>query len=73
MIDPANTKMSIVRQCALLKISRSGWYYEPREESSLNLTLMRLIDEQFLKAPYYGSRQMARFLDIVWAANGSDA
>lgn len=62
MIDPANRKMSIVRQCALLKISRSGWYYEPKEESALNLTLMRLIDEQFLKAPYYGSRQMARFL-----------
>lgn len=62
MIDPANRNLSIVRQCRLLKVSRSGWYYKPKEESSFNLALMRVIDEQFLATPYYGSRQMMRQL-----------
>lgn len=62
MINPANSNLSIVRQCQLLKVSRSGWYYKPREESPFNLTLMRVIDEQFLATPYYGSRQMMRQL-----------
>lgn len=62
MIDPANRNLSIVRQCRLLKVSRSGWYYEPKEESPFNLSLMRMIDEQFLATPYYGSRQMTRQL-----------
>jgi putative transposase len=43
-------------------ISRSGFYYRPAGETPLNLTLMRLIDEQFLETPWYGSRQMARHL-----------
>ena len=62
MINPANRNLSILRQCRLLKISRSGWYYEAKEESPLNLSLMRIIDEQFLTTPYYGSRQMTRHL-----------
>lgn len=62
MIDPANRKLSIVRQCRLLKVSRSGFYYKPKEESPFNLSLMRVIDEQFLATPYYGSRQMVRQL-----------
>jgi len=62
MVDPANRNLSIVRQCGLLKISRSGWYYNPKEETPFNLSLMRIIDEQFLATPYYGSRQMTRHL-----------
>ena len=62
MISPANSNLSIVRQCQLLKVSRSGWYYTPRQESPFNLNLMREIDEQFLATPYYGSRQMMRQL-----------
>ena len=62
MVEPANKHLSIQTQCQLLSISRSGWYYEPKGEPPLNLTLMRLIDEQFLATPYYGSRQMARWL-----------
>ena len=46
----------------LLDISRSSWYYEVLGESRANLKLMRLIDEQFLETPYYGARQMARYL-----------
>ncbi|PTQ98738.1 putative transposase [Nitrosomonas nitrosa] len=62
MVEPGNDNLSITAQCCLLSISRSGWYYDPKGETPLNLKLMRLIDEQFLAAPYYGSRQMARHL-----------
>lgn len=53
---------SIRRQCALVGISRSSFYYESRGESELNLRLMRQIDEQYLRTPFYGARQMARYL-----------
>ena len=60
MIETSHPDLSLVRQCALIGISRSVWYYEPKGESELNLRLMRLIDEQYLRTPWYGSRQMAR-------------
>ena len=47
MIDPDMNTLSIVRQCELVSISRSVFYYEGKGESSFNLLLMRLIDEQF--------------------------
>ncbi len=62
MIDPNHPRLSIVRQCELVSISRSSFYYEGKGESLLNLQLMRVIDEQFLETPYYGSRQMTRHL-----------
>ncbi len=62
MIDPGNLGLSIVRQCELVSVSRSSFYREPMPESAENLVLMRLIDEQFLETPWYGSRQMARHL-----------
>jgi putative transposase len=62
MIEPGHPRLSVVRQCELVSISRSGFYYRPAGEAPLNLTLMRLIDEQFLETPWYGSRQMARHL-----------
>jgi len=62
MVDSKHPKLSIARQCEILKISRSSYYYEPKGESTLNLTLMRRIDEQFLETPFYGSRQMKRHL-----------
>ncbi len=54
--------LSLSRQCRLLSISRSSFYYAPKGESPLSLALMRRIDELFLKYPFYGSRQMARQL-----------
>ena len=45
-----------------MSIARSSFYYEGHGESALNLYLMRLIDEQFLETPFYGSRQMTRWL-----------
>ena len=54
--------LSLSRQCEILSISRSSFYYEPKGESPENLVLMRRIDELFLKYPFYGSRQMVRQL-----------
>jgi putative transposase len=62
MIEPGHLRLSIVRQCELASISRSSFYREPTVESEQALRLMRLIDEQFLETPWYGSRQMARHL-----------
>jgi putative transposase len=62
MIEPEHPQLSVVRQCKLVSISRSGFYHRPAGETALNLELMRLIDAQFLETPWYGSRQMARHL-----------
>jgi putative transposase len=62
LVEPENPGLSITKQSDLLQISRSSWYYEEKGENELNLQLMRLIDEQFLETPYYGARQMARYL-----------
>lgn len=50
--------ISVRRQCALAGVARSSWYYQPRGESEENLLYMRLIDEQYLKTPFYGSPRM---------------
>jgi putative transposase len=62
MIEPDHPVLSVVRQCDLVSISRSGFYYRPAGETPFNLEVMRLIDAQFLETPWYGSRQMARHL-----------
>lgn len=61
-IEPGHRDLSIVEQCDLLGLPRSSYYYEPTPESSENLGLMRLIDEQYLSTPYYGSRRMTDHL-----------
>ena len=58
----ADHSLSQRRQCSLLQLARSSLYYQPKPMSAENLALMKLIDEQFLKRPWYGSRQMARHL-----------
>ncbi|MBO9477268.1 hypothetical protein J7382_06965 [Shimia sp. R11_0] len=58
MVEPANTNLSIGKQCKLLSISRSSFYYLPKGETAMNLLLMRQIDEQFLETPFFGVRQM---------------
>ena len=58
----SNGSLSLVRQCQLMSVSRSSHYFSGKGESRLNLTLMRKIDEQFMETPWYGSRQMSRWL-----------
>ncbi len=54
--------LSVRRQCGLLSLARSNLYYRPRGESAENLKFMEIIDKQFLNTPWYGARQMARFM-----------
>jgi putative transposase len=54
--------LSIVQQCELLGLARSSYYYEPVPESEENLQLMRLLDEQYTRTPFYGSRKMTAWL-----------
>jgi putative transposase len=63
-VDRQHPSLSVVRQCALLSISRSSVYYQPVPASQENLELMRLIDQQYLERPFYGSRRMT-----VWLRN----
>ena len=62
MVDPTHARLSIVRQCRLVSVARSSFYYEGTGESPLYLRLLRVIDAQFLETPFYGSRQMTRWL-----------
>lgn len=62
LVSAECSRLSVVRQCELVEISHSSYYYVSKGESELNLVLMCEIDRQFLQTPWYGSRQMARHL-----------
>jgi len=62
MLDAKHPQLSLVRQCSLLGISRSSAYYQPQPVKAEDLDLMRLIDEQYLKTPVFGSRSMVKHL-----------
>jgi putative transposase len=62
LIEPNHPDLSIRRQCELIGLNRASYYYQPAQESELNLTLMRLIDEQYLKTPFYGWPRMTIYL-----------
>jgi putative transposase len=53
----------VARQCQLAGLSRSSLYYEPQGESALNLKLMRLLDEQYTRTPFYGVLKMTDALN----------
>jgi putative transposase len=61
MIDNSHPELTICRQCDLLGLSRSSFYYQPAQETPENLALMRLIDEEYTRYPFKGSRRM-----VVW-------
>jgi putative transposase len=63
LVEPNHPHLSIRRQCELLGLNRSSYYLLPATESEENLRLMRLIDQQFLKTPFYGSRKMTAYLE----------
>ena len=64
LVERRNSDLSIRRQCELLGVNRSGLYYEPVGENEENLRLMRLLDEQYTRTPFYGSRKMTEWLAI---------
>jgi putative transposase len=62
MIEPDHPQLSIRRQCKLIGLSRATFYYTPAQESDLNLLLMRSIDKQYTKTPFYGWPRMTAYL-----------
>ena len=71
MVDMTTPTLSVRRQGELLGLNRSSFYYQAVAESTLNLHLMRLIDKQFLRIPFYGWRKMTAYLRrLGYAING---
>jgi len=58
MIETNNPKISLRRQCSLVGLSRATYYWQPAGESEQNLKLMKMIDQEYTRAPFYGSRKI---------------
>ncbi len=69
MIEPHSKKISVRRQCELLGVTRSNLYYKKAPISQENADLMRKIDVQFNKTPFYGSRKYS----VLFKSNGQRA
>jgi len=62
LVEVGHPELSIGRQCELLGLARSSFYYEPAAETAENLALMRLIDQRYTDCPFYGSPKMTIWL-----------
>jgi putative transposase len=62
LIEPAYPAISIAHQCELVGLARSSYYYQTMGESEDNMQLMRLLDEQYTRTPFYGIKRMTAWL-----------
>jgi putative transposase len=62
LVQPDHREISLARQCDLLGLGRSSWYYQPAQDDPYNEYLMRLMDQQFTETPFYGARRMTAWL-----------
>ena len=69
LVEPDNPQLGIRRQCELLGLNRSSYYLVPASESEEDL---RLIDQQFLRTPFYGSRRMTVYVDATATLSDED-
>jgi len=65
MIEPNHPELSVRRQCELIGLNRATHYRQPGGETALNLELMRLIDEEYTRTPFYGYRRMTARLQTL--------
>ncbi len=63
LITPTHANLSVRQQCELLSVNRSSLYYKEEEESSYNLLLMNLIDEEYTRHPFIGIIKMTKYLE----------
>jgi putative transposase len=61
-IETEHEKLTIEKQCELVGISRSGYYYEPEIASKKTLSLVNIVDETYTRYPFFGTRKMASYL-----------
>jgi putative transposase len=62
LVMPDHPHLSVVQQCQLLGIARSSYYYQPQSVSQEELTLLRLLDQQYLETPFYQSIALSKSL-----------
>jgi len=62
LIEPANSRIAVVRQCDLVALARSSWYYQPCRDDSYNEHLMHLLDEEYTRHPFRGIGQLTDWL-----------
>ena len=62
MVEPDNSRISVARQCELLGVSRSSYYYQSQPLSDRDQRQMRLIDEEYTRHPFFGGRRLSRWL-----------
>jgi putative transposase len=62
LVEPGHEELSVRRQCALLGLSRASFYYQAAAETEENLRLMRQLDAEYTRHPFYGSRKLTRWL-----------
>lgn len=63
LIEPSNKHIGISRQCSLLSISRSQYYYRPKPESRENLAIMKAMDKEYRDHPFYGVRRLREHVE----------
>ena len=62
LVEAGHAELSVRRQCALLGLNRASFYYQAATESEDNLRLMRQLDAEYTRHPFYGSRKLTRWL-----------
>lgn len=62
MIDREHSAIRIDRQCVLIGLNRSTYYYQSQRNDAYNQLLMRLIDEEYTRHPFYGIRRITQVL-----------
>jgi putative transposase len=62
LIEPRHSEIPVYRQCEMLGLSKAAYYYRAIDVNVLNLALMRLIDEQYTRTPFYGVPKMTEWL-----------
>lgn len=61
-IEPGFPEISIARQCELIGLPRATYYYQAQDEHTLNQQVMRLLDEEYTRHPFYGVRRLTVWL-----------
>lgn len=72
LVEPNNARLSARRQCELLGVSRGAYYYRSAPVGPEDLKLMRMMDEEYTRHPFYGVRRMKLYLDRQGLQVGHD-